>query len=422
MNKIVKAIVDVKPNEGRALLLGFAFHLLILAGYYIVRPIRDTIAAGNLDALPWMFTATLIAMLIANVLFAAIVARMSRRKFIPVAYGFLILTLALFFVLMRGGSPDQQVWIGRALYVWVSVFNLFNTAIFWAFMTDLFTVEQGKRLYGFIAVGGTLGAILGAYITKHFVKDIGPANLLVVSAIMFAVAGFLVQFSPTVLTDKYNTTPALEKPIGGSIWSGITHIAHSPYLLGLAASMLIYTMSSTWAYFQQSELTRVALKTSGDRTVFLSNLEIWVNVITLLIQIFLTGRLLKWFGVGLTLVMLPAISLIGFAAMGITPSLGLLAIFQVIRRAAAYALMRPSREVLFTVLDREDKYKVKSVTDTLGYRVGDQLGAWSYGGLRAVGLALNSISFIAVPIVAGWCVLSLWLARKQAALAAARKE
>lgn len=421
MKNWLTKIVDVEPNELKALLLGFAFHFLILTGYYIVRPIRDTIAAGNLDALPWMFTATLIAMLIANVLFAAIVARMSRRKFIPVAYGFLILTLALFFVLMRSGSPDQQVWIGRALYVWVSVFNLFNTAIFWAFMTDLFTVQQGKRLYGFIAVGGTLGAILGAYITKHFVKDIGPANLLVVSAIMFAVAGFLVQFFPTGFTDKSKTTPATEKPIGGSIWSGITHIAHSPYLLGLAASMLIYTMSSTWAYFQQSELTRLALKTSGDRTVFLSNLEIWVNGITLLIQIFLTGRLLKWFGVGLTLVTLPAVSLIGFVAMGIAPSLGLLATFQVIRRAAAYALMRPSREVLFTVLEREDKYKVKSVTDTLGYRVGDQLGAWSYGGLRALGLALNSISFIAVPVVAGWCVLSVWLARKQAALAA-RKE
>ena len=185
--------------------------------------------------------------------------------------------------------------------------------------------------------------------------------------------------------------------------------------------MLIYMMSSTWAYFQQSDLTRAALKTSDERTVFLSNLEIWVNSITLVIQIFLTGRLLKWFGVGFTLVALPAISMIGFVTMGVAPSLGLLATFQVIRRAAAYALMRPSREVLFTVLEREDKYKVKSVTDTLGYRVGDQLGIWSYGGLRAIGLTLNSISFIAVPVVAGWCGLSLWLARKQRMLADAQR-
>ncbi len=416
-------IVDVKPDEIRALWLGFVFHFLILTGYYIMRPIRDSIAASNrLETLPWMFTATLVGMVIANAVFAAIVARMSRRKFIPIAYAFFIFNLALFYVLMRSCPPAQQVWIGRALYVWVSVFNLFNTAIFWAFMTDLFTVEQGKRLYGFIAVGGSLGAILGAYITKHYVRDIGPANLLAISAIMFAVAGFLVRFFPSGFAEQKKIVPPREEPIGGSIWSGITHIAHSPYLMGLAASILLYTTTSTWAYFQQTDLAREALKSSDERTVFLANLEIWVNSITVIIQIFLTGRLLKWFGVGFTLVSLPFLSMVGFAAMGVVPSLSLLAVFQVARRAAAYALMRPSREILFTVLRREDKYKVKSVTDTLGYRIGDQLGAWSYGGLHALGLGLQSISFVAVPVVAGWCGLSLWLARKQRALADAKEQ
>ncbi len=418
MTRLLHKLVDVRPNEIRALLLGFAFHFLILTGYYIMRPIRDAIGAGtDLDKLPWMFTATLVAMLLANALFAAIVARMSRRKFIPLAYGFFIFNLALFFVLMRTGSPGQQVWIGRCLYVWVSVFNLFNTAIFWAFMTDLFTVEQGKRLYGFIAVGGSLGAILGAYITKNYVKLVGPANLLIVSAMIFVIAMLMVRFFPSGFTNTKKTAATMEKPIGGSIWSGLTHIARSPYLLGLAASMLFYTTTSTWAYFQQSDLTRAALSDSGARTVFLANLDIWVNSITVVIQISLTGRLLKWFGVGFTLVAMPFLSVVGFAAMGIAPSLALLAVFQVVRRAAAYALMRPSREILFTVLRREDKYKVKSVTDTLGYRVGDQLGAWSYGGMHAMGLGLSSISFVAVPVVVGWCGLSVWLARKQQALA-----
>ena len=422
INRVFSKIVDVKPDEIRALWLGFVFHFLILTGYYIMRPIRDSIAAGNrLETLPWMFTATLVAMLIANALFAAIVARMSRRKFIPLAYGFFIFNLALFFVLMRSCPPAQQVWIGRALYVWVSVFNLFNTAIFWAFMTDLFTVEQGKRLYGFIAVGGSLGGVLGAYITTHYVRTIGPANLLGVSAIMFVVAGFLVRFFPRGFTDSDKTVQGQEEPIGGSIWSGITHIGSSPYLLGLAVSMLLYTSTSTWAYFQQSDLAREALKDSNARTVFLGNLDMWVNSVTVVIQIFLTGRLLKWFGVGFTLVAMPFVSMIGFGAMGIAPSLALLAIFQVARRVAAYALMRPSREILFTVLRREDKYKVKSVTDTLGYRTGDQIGAWSYGGLHALGLNLSSISFVAVPVVAGWCGLSLWLARKQRVLADAQQ-
>src|SRR5689334_14858070 len=174
MEKLFSKIVEVKPNEIRALWLGFAFHFLILAGYYITKPIRDSIgASSSMEALPWMFTATLGAMFVANAAFAASVARMSRRRFIPLAYGFFIVVFALFFVAMRSRPAAEQVWIGRGFFVWVSVFNLFNTAVFWAFMTDLFIVEQGKRLYGFIAVGGTLGAILGAYITKHYVRDIG---------------------------------------------------------------------------------------------------------------------------------------------------------------------------------------------------------------------------------------------------------
>ena len=422
MRKFFTKIVDVKPNEIRALWLGFAFHFLILTGYYITKPIRDSIGASNMEALPWMFTATLIAMLVANAAFAATVARMSRRKFIPLAYGFFIFVFGLFFIAMRSRPEAEQVWISRGFFVWVSVFNLFNTAVFWAFMTDLFTVEQGKRLYGFIAVGGTFGAILGAYITKHYVREMGPANLLVIAAAMFAVAGFLVRFFPRGFAEQHKAAATQEAPIGGSVWSGITHICHSPYLVGLAASIVLYTTTSTWAYFQQSELAGAALKTSADRTVFFGNLEIWVNSITVLIQIFLTGRLLKWFGVGFTLVALPVVSMLGFGAMGLAASLATLAVFQVARRAAAYALMRPSREILFTVLKREDKYKVKSVTDTLGYRTGDQLGSWSYHGLQGLGLSLNTISWIALPVTAVWCVLSIWLARKQRVLAEAQEQ
>src|SRR5258707_1398920 len=201
MKGVLQKIVDVRTAEVRALWLGFAFNFIILTAYYIVNPIRDSIAASNrLETLPWMFTATLVVMLIANAIFAAIVARMERRKFIPFAYAFFILVLALFFALMRTGSPAQHVWTGRAFYVWVSVFNLFNTAIFWAFMTDLFTVEQGKRLYAFIAVGGTLGAIVGAYITKNLIRGMGPANLVAISATLFAIVCFIVRFFPNNFT------------------------------------------------------------------------------------------------------------------------------------------------------------------------------------------------------------------------------
>src|SRR3954469_15943530 len=272
----LKKFVDVRPEEVRALWLGFLFFFLILAGYYITKPIRDSIGASNMDALPWMFTATLVAMLIANAAFAATVSRMSRRKFIPLAYGFFIFVFGLFFIAMRTRPAPEQVWIGRGFFVWVSVFNLFNTAVFWAFMTDLFTVEQGKRLYGFIAVGGTLGAILGAYITKNYVRDVGPANLLIIAAAMFVMAGSLVRFFPSGFNKQDKPAAKPEEPIGGSVWSGITHIASSPYLMGLALSIILYTTTSTWAYFQQSELAKGLLTTSTARTEFFGNLEIWV--------------------------------------------------------------------------------------------------------------------------------------------------
>src|SRR5437764_7080726 len=266
MKDVLQKIVDVRAAEVRALWLGFAFHFLILTAYYIVKPIRDSIAAGNrLETLPWMFTATLVVMLIANTIFAAIVARMERRKFIPFAYAFFILVLVLFFVLMRTGSPSQQVWTGRAFYVWVSVFNLFNTAIFWAFMTDLFTVEQGKRLYAFIAVGGTLGAIAGAYITKNLIPAMGPANLVAISAILFGIVCFLVRFFPNNFTQVNKTAPAREEPIGGTAWSGITHIVRSPYMFGLAAALMQYTFISTWGYFHLRTRARLVLQTIAER-------------------------------------------------------------------------------------------------------------------------------------------------------------
>jgi AAA family ATP:ADP antiporter len=212
-----------------------------------------------------------------------------------------------------------------------------------------------------------------------------------------------------------------EQPIGGKFWEGATHIARSPYLLGLAAFLIIYTITNTWAYFQQSDLTGHHLHDRAARTSFLANIDIAVNTITVLIQIFLTGRLMKWFGVGITLVLMPLLSGVGFVAIGFAPILAVLATFQILRRAAGFALLRPAREVLFTVLRREDKYKAKSLIDTFGYRLGDITGAWSYPLMQWIGLGLVGISWVAVPFAAIWCALSIWLGRKQRQLADAKR-
>ena len=419
MKKIFAKIVDVKPNEIRALWLAFVFNFVVLGGYYVIRPIRDEIGADRgVENLPWMYTGTLIGMLIANALYATIVARMSRRRFIPIAYRFAITNLFIFFILMRVMPLAQErAILAPIFFIWVSVFNLFATTMFWSFMADSFSPEQGKRLFGFIAVGGSLGGIVGGAVTSSLAGKLSTAVFLLITAAMLELAAQCVRLFPT---DVRKHDARGEEAIGGNFWEGATHIARSPYLIGLAVFLIIYTLTNTWAYFQQADLTRNQLHDRAARTSFLANIDIAVNTITVLIQILLTGRLMKWLGVGVTLLLMPLLSGLGFAAIGFAPVLSVLATFQILRRAAGFALLRPSREVLFTVLRREDKYKAKSLIDTFGYRFGDILGAWSDPLLRWLGLGLVGISWLAVPITAMWCALSVWLGRKQRNLAEAQ--
>jgi AAA family ATP:ADP antiporter len=433
MRKFFTKIVDVKPAELHALLLAFVFNFVVLGGYYVIRPIRDEIGADRgVENLPWMYTGTLTGMLIANGLYAAIVARMSRRRFIPIAYRFAILNLFVFFLLMRWmPAAQERTILAPIFFIWVSVFNLFATTMFWSFMADVFTPEQAKRLFGFIAVGGSIGGIVGGLVTSSLAGKLSTGLFLLITAVMLEVAAQCVRrfpahftalrqaasFGGTALSSPRVQKSTDEQPIGGKFWEGATHIARSPYLLGLALFLIIYTLTNTWAYFQQSDLTGHQLQDRAARTSFLANIDIAVNTITVVIQILLTGRLMKWFGVGITLVLMPLLSAIGFAAIGVAPVLIVLATFQILRRAAGFALLRPAREVLFTVLRREDKYKAKSLIDTFGYRLGDQIGAWSYALMRWLGLGLAGISWVAVPLGAVWCVLSIWLGRKQRQLA-----
>jgi AAA family ATP:ADP antiporter len=418
LRRVLSRAVDVRANEFAALLLAFTFHFVVLAGYYVIRPIRDEIGADRgVENLPWMYTGTLVGMLIANALYGAIVARMSRRQFLPIAYRFAISNLIVFFLLMRALSPGQtRSVVAPIFFIWVSVFNLFATTMFWSLMADLFTPEQGKRLFGFIAVGGSLGGILGALVTSSLAGKLSTGIFLLISAAMLEIAAQCVRFFPSDFRKNGDATAA-EKPLGGHFWEGASHILRSPYLFALILFIVIYTLTNTWAYFQQADLTQHQLSDRAARTSFLANIDVAVNTITVVIQLFLTGRLLKWLGVGITLVLMPALSGLGFLAIGFAPVLAVLATFQVIRRAAGFALLRPAREILFTVLRREDKYKAKSLIDTFGYRLGDQLGAWSYKGLHDLGLDISKTSFLAAPLVAFWCLLSLWLGRRQRELA-----
>ena len=416
MIRLLRKAVDVKADEVRALGLGFIYYFLIFSSYYVIRPIRDDIGAANgIEKLPWLFTGTLVAMLVANALFAALVVKFSRRRFIPIVYRFLIANLLIFFVLLMAISREHQVWVGRVFFVWTSVFNLFVVSVFWAFMVDVFSTEQGKRLFGFISVGGTLGAIVGAAITATLVQRIGSLNLLLISAVLLELGAQCVRLFPTTFEADASVKKdvAEEAPIGGRIWAGITHNLRSPYLLGICAYMFFYASTSTFLYFQQVDIAAHAFADRSARTAFFAQIDLLVNVLTILGQAFLAGRLIKWLGVGVTLAILPALSVVGFTAMGVAPTLALLVIFLTLRRAANFAIARPAREILFTVVSREDKYKAKNLIDTFVYRAADQIAAWSSPVTGWLGLGLAGVSLLAAPIAAIWLCVSLWLGRRQ---------
>jgi AAA family ATP:ADP antiporter len=419
--RLLRRAIDVRPAELRALGWSWLYIISLFVSYYILRPIRDEMGvAGGVENLPWLFTGTLVGMIVVNPPFAALVAKLPRVKFIGLSYRFFAVNLLCFVVLLRMASGEEIIWIGRLFFIWTSIFNLFVVSVFWALMVDVFDTEQGKRLFGFIAAGATIGGILGSSVTASFAKQVPAAYLLLASAALLEVAVFCVG-RLSRLSSSLSARPTArrdEAPIGGSILSGFSHAVKSPYLVNVSCFLLLFAITSTFLYFQQAEIARKYFADRGARTAFFASIDLWVNILTLGAQLFVTGRTIKRIGVALTLSLLPLLSIFGFGTLAWAPTISALVVFQVIRRAGNFAFARPSREVLFTVLPREDKYKAKSFIDTVVYRLGDQVGAWSYAGLGGLGLAMTGVSIVAVPISIVWLVNSLWLGRRQKSLEA----
>ncbi len=423
--RLVQRIVDVRPGELSALLLSALYYFLVLMAYYVMRPIRDEMGvAGGVNNYPWLFMGTLIGTLIATSFFGALVAWLPRKRFIPVTYRFLMLVLLAFFLMLRFLPESEGIWIGRAFFIWVSVFNLFVVSVFWSFITDIFRNEQGRRLFAFIALGGTLGAVSGSSVTAFFAEIVGPTNLLLVSIVILelavwctrALARHVRQDAPEHL--KLEVAAQSEETIGGRFTDGIKHVSRSPYLLNICLFFLLFTFGSTFLYIQQGRIIDAVVTDRAVRTALFARIDLAVNLITVVLQAWLTAKLVRWLGVAWTLALLPALSVIGFLALGVAPMLAVVVVFQVLRRAGNFAVARPTRELLYTVLRREDKYKAKNFIDTFVYRFGDQVGAWVERGLSALGLGIGGVALIAVPVSLGWLFNALWLGRRQDVLAA----
>lgn len=423
----LKRLVKVEPDEILALLWSFSYFFSLLCSYYIVRPMRDEMGiAGGVEHLQWLFTGTFLAMLAVVPLFGWVTSRYPRKQFLPLVYLFFIANLLLFFGLFRSGLTD--IWVARAFFIWTSVFNLFIVSVFWSFMVDLFSDAQAKRLFGFIAAGGTAGALVGPALTATLAIPLGPTNLLLISAACLAWAMLCIRRllvwregtgpEPTVAEDAGKTPPAgKERGLGGGALTGLRLIAGSPYLLGICLLILLYTTLSTFLYFQQAQIIRDNFDDPAKRTTVFAAMDFAVNALTLVGQVFLTSRLVKTIGLGWTLALIPLVLAGGFLLLGVAPLLAVLVVVQVGRRAGNYAIMKPAREMLFVVLSEEEKYKAKNVIDTVIYRSGDVISAWAYTGLQALGLGPSAIAFIAVPIAGGWALICYQLGRMQEARA-----
>jgi ATP:ADP antiporter, AAA family len=414
---------DVRPHEVAVVAWCWLDIFSLLSSYYIMRPIRDQAGvAGGVQNLQWLFTGTLVAMLVLNLPFAYLVKRLPRDRFIAITYHFFAADILAFAVVFHFADGAGAVWVGRIFFIWVSAFNLFVISMFWQLNVDVFSPEQGQRLFGLIAAGATLGAIVGSGVTASLARHVPPTVLLLGATGLLELAVFsagrLSRLSASL--DRRPRAEAAEAPIGGGVLAGVTHIVRSPYLLNVGIFLLLFSITSTFLYFEQAAIVGGAFRDRAAQTAFFATVDLLVNLLTLIVQLFLTARVVLVLGVALTLGVLPALTIVGFGVLTVAPTVMAIAVFQVVRRAADYAIARPARELLYTVAAREDRYKAKSFIDTVIYRTGDQVGAWSVALLQALGLAAAQVSFAAIPLAALWLVNALWLGRRQERLAAER--
>jgi AAA family ATP:ADP antiporter len=418
----LERLVNVEPVEVRALFWSFSYFFALLCSYYIVRPMRDEMGVvGGVENLQWLFTGTFAVMLAVVPVFGWITSRYRRSRFMPAIYYFFILNLILFYALFE--SQHNEVIVARSFFIWTSVFNLFVVSVFWSFMNDIYSDAQARRLFGFIAAGGTAGALAGPALTTSLAVSVGPANLLLVSAglllwtvVCISRLGYWQSQQPTLERDATGqATPG--QAMGGGIFAGIRLVFSSSYLLGIAGLMVLYTTLSTFLYFQQAQIVRDSFANGAERTAVFAAIDLAVNSLTILLQVFITGRLVKWLGLAWTLALIPLLLCAGFVALALAPVLLVLIVVQVIRRAGNYAITRPAREMLYVVLDREQKYKAKNFNDTVIYRGGDALSAWFYTGLGSLGLGLSGLAWVAVPLASLWAWVAYRLGRQQSQIA-----
>ncbi len=400
-------MINAKAAERPLVFLSFAYFFFLLSGYYLLRPIRDEMGIqGGVSHLQWLFTGTFLAILAAVPIYAGLASRFPVRKFVPYVYRFFNANLLLFWLLFQGGQKTE--WVARAFFVWTSVFNLFVVSVFWSFMVDVFKKDQADRLFGFIAGGGTLGALVGPLLTVSLVRLIGTTNLLLLSAVFLELTVLCIR----QIIKRSGRNQTQTTPIGGKVFSGIGIVFRSPYLLMISLYIFLMTTGSTFLYLTQAQIVSRTLQESSERTFVFAMIDFGVNLLTLLIQTFLTGKIITTLGVTFALVLLPIATTVGLASLAFAPVLRWLVFFQMVARALRYSLTQPAREILFTVVSREEKYKSKNFIDTVIYRGGDAASAWIFQALKGLGLGGPPLLLTGASLALVWLGLGVSLGKK----------
>ncbi|MBB5696426.1 NTP/NDP exchange transporter [Muricoccus pecuniae] len=416
---LLPILANLRQEEIRPVLIAALFFFCVLTALMLLRPARDALGMQRgIEGIRWLFIGTALATLAVNPIFGWLVSRLRRLEFIGATYGFFVLSLVGFWALLTIAPDAVGQGSGQVFYVWSSVFNLFVTMVFWALMADRFSSDQGERLFALISVGGTLGAIFGPWLTARLAEPLGTPSLLLISGgfllLAIATAWLLVRSAP----DRHGEAsapafPAEEERVGGSAWEGLRAVFRSGYLTAIAGYIMLMTVLATVIYFTRLQMVAAVADSTDARAAILGSIDMWTQVAVLVLQLTLTGKIIKRFGLGVALAILPAVTILGFIGLAIYGSFLVLILLEATSRAVQRGITRPAREALFTVVDREEKFKAKAFTDTFIYRAGDVLGAQTEGVLGRLGLTLGGLISLVVPLALAWAALGLWLGRAQ---------
>jgi AAA family ATP:ADP antiporter len=427
MTSLLQTFTNIKRQELLPTVVAGLFFFCVLSALMVVRPAREALGMQRgIEAIRWLFMATLVVTLLVNPLFGLLVSRFRRLVFITATYSFFSLGLLCFYALLTLAPTHIGLWSGQVFYVWFSVFNLFATMLFWALMTDRFTKEQSQRLFAAISLGGTLGAMFGPWLASMLAKPFGTPLLLLIAAgfLLCAIASawWLTHLKIPVEKNGLSDEAAAQAAgmdnehaiIGGSAWEGFTAVIRSPYLLGIAAYVLILAIVATLLYFTRLQMVSALALDTDTRTAAFARIDLYTQAATFVLQAFLTSHLIKRFGIAVTLALLPITVALGFIGLAVLGSLAALISFESAFRAVQRGIMRPARETLFTTVPRAERYKAKAFIDTFVYRSGDALGSQTEGLLGRLGMGLAGLAWFAVPLAVIWMSLGLWLGYTQA--------